>query len=351
VPLTSLINDYKWFMNCDKVPAVNSFLKIEAPKESMESLIKYILNSEEESYKFIDSITARPRNHRDLYKNILDKLSPSTSFYCDYDKAYEKYLDKKVHDAGSITELLRIRPDWKGDVLLNKHRGVYHNDNFEIGQIPESIGKEEFPALLDYLKGFMTIGDKYHTEIPEYRINNKVFKIEKNIDGKSDKNIFKITDRNSRSYIIKMANPADKGFEDPFCMGATCLIDSYLTENLCRNSAPLRYYNHNNNISVYEYINPVKVNKIQTSNHDIARKMPDMTALGMIQNDMVGANNYFKLDNTQNAMKKCRDFDYGVANGEYISVDNDHATYGSPLSPVIKKYNQYLPNGMLGMFF
>ena len=65
----ALINDYKWFVRNDRVPAVQAFLKIKAPKESLEGLLKYILNNNETSYEFIDSIVQNPRQATTFNEN------------------------------------------------------------------------------------------------------------------------------------------------------------------------------------------------------------------------------------------------------------------------------------------
>ena len=45
--LTKMIGEYKSRINPHTKQAINSFLQIDAPKESMDSLLKYILNNEE----------------------------------------------------------------------------------------------------------------------------------------------------------------------------------------------------------------------------------------------------------------------------------------------------------------
>ena len=69
IPLNNLINDYRWFVNNDKVLPVNAFLKIEAPKDSMNQLLQLILSKEDLSYEFIDSIVKQPRNINNFYKS------------------------------------------------------------------------------------------------------------------------------------------------------------------------------------------------------------------------------------------------------------------------------------------
>ena len=356
IPLTNLINDYNWFINYDKVPAINAFLKIEAPKESMEQLLRFILSKEDQAYEFIDSIVKQPRNIQTFSKGFDKKLPYDSVIFNIYSgnnpyiKAFEKYMDRRYQNASSVSELLTIRPDWKEEVLLSKHRELYHNDNFELGEIPESIGKENFDKITDYLKQYSGFGFKTDIEIPDLDINGRIFKFKQYIDGKSDKHVFRIETPNGERFVIKTADPARNGLNLAAGLGTVSLVDTYLTKNRCRNAAPIRYYNKNNNIAICDYITHNKVPQIRYSIVNLSDKMPDIRDLGITINDTIGSNNYFKLDSSQNALKSAYDFAYGVINDEVVSVDNDHATYGKILLPTVNKYFQYLPNEMQ-MFF
>ena len=79
--------------------------------------------------------------------------------------------------------------------------------------------------------------------------------------------------------------------------------------------------------------------------------MPDFKDLGLSQSDTVGANNYFALGHNQECMRNSYDVEYGINNGEYVSVDNDHVTYSQILSPMINKYFKHLPQSVGAMFF
>ena len=355
-PLTNMIGEYKSRINPHTKQAINSFLQIDAPNESLNSLLNYILNNEELSYQFFDSITDQVRSNAKFYKELSAKLPccsdilrtehPLSPYY----SAYSRYIDKLYNDADSVSALLKIRPDWKEDVLLKKHRELYHNDSFEIGFVPDCIGKDNFNDLVNYLNQHSQYGFKIHKEIPDLSINGKNFKITALIDGKSDKNVFQVEAENGEKFIVKIASTANRSLDEPFALGTLAKIDTYLTRNNCRNSAPIRYYNHDYNVAIYDYINQVKVPRT----HDVSqsgKKIPDFGDLGMRQNDTVGANNYFKLDESQTAMKNTFDYEYGVNHEELISVDNDHATFINILAPKISEYHKDLPNAMLGMFF
>ncbi len=355
IPVANLINDYRWFVNHDKTPAIDAFLKIEAPKESLNQLLRVILSNEDSSYQFIDSIVKQPRRIEQFYTSCNEKLpwdADILNIYSTdnmYMRAYENYFDKRYKNASSVSELLTIRPDWKEEVLLNKHRELYHNDDFELGIVPDSIGAENFKAISEYLKQYC-FGFKTSSEIPDLNVNGQIFKFKQYIDGKSDKRVFRIDTPNGEKFVIKLQNTSRNSLSLASGLGTVSVVDTYLTRNNCRNAAPIRYYNRNNNIAIYDYINHIKVPQIRFSIQDLADKMPDIKALGITINDTVGTNNYFKLDNSQNALKSANNFAHGVLHDEVVSVDNDHATYNKILLPVINKYFCYLPNEM-HMFF
>ena len=357
VPLGNLINDYKWFVNNDKTPAINAFLKIDAPKESLQSLLRFILGNEETSYQFMDSVVKQPRNMTNVYKELRKKLPDNTdllNIYANdnpYRVAYEKFLDRKYNEAQSVDELLKIRPDWKEEVLLNKYKALHHNDNFELGKVPEEIASD-LDSIVNYLEIYFEYGHKSSKIVPDLNINSRNYQFHYITDGKSDKNVFKVTTPSGKNFIVKMADPKYKGLESEFGMGTTCKIDTYLTENGCRNSAPIRYYNHNKNLSIYDYVAPNPVPKrIQYDLTEFSRKMPDFKDLGLSQSDTVGLNNYFKMGHNQDCLKNTFDVGYGIDHGEYVSVDNDHVTYTQMLSPMIYKYFKNLPQSVGGMFF
>ncbi len=357
VPLGNLINDYKWFVNADKTPAIDAFLKLDAPKESLQSLLRVILRDDNTSSEFVDSIVKQPRNITKIYNKLRNKLPENSdilNFYGDnnpYKIAYEKYLDKKVESAKSLSELLAIRPDWKEEVLISKHRALSHNDDLKIGKVPDEIGAD-FENIINYLRRYVTYGSKSSKEIPDLNLNNKTYKFHYNTDGKSDKNVFKIELPTGKNYILKIAPIESRGLDSEFGMGTTCKIDAYLTANHCRNSAPLKYYDHGENVSIYDYIEPNPVpDRIRYDLSDFDKKMPDFKDLGLSQSDTVGANNYFALGHNQECMRNSYDVEYGINNGEYVSVDNDHVTYSQILSPMINKYFKHLPQSVGAMFF
>ena len=352
----ALANEYKNLVYNKHVLPIDAFLKIKAPKEALEKLLCNILTENDTSYNFIDSIVSNPRQNKH-YNEALAEILPEESFLFDfynhknpYTIAYKNYIDSRYKNASSVSELLKIRPDWSEKVLFQKHRELYHNDNFELGYIPQSIGNiDNLQQITNYLRSFFDYGFKIDKKIDDLIVNNKVFKFKNFIDGKSDKNVFLIETPNAEKFIIKMGSLEQKGLNLPFAIGTCSIIDTYLTQNNCRNSAPIRYYNHENNIAIYDYIEHKHADKMNSLG-EFTDNMPDFEDLGLKHNDTVGNNNYFVLDKDQNAMKNTYDFKYGVEHNEYVSVDNDHVNYTQNLNPKIEGYHIFLPNAMQ-MFF
>ncbi len=348
----ALIKDYKWFINNDKLPAINALLKIKTDKTAFDSLLRSILKDDELSYELIDSIIKQPRNMKYFLKDFEEKLPVGSDMFLTfmphniYTKAYTKYIDKRVENAKSISELLEIRPDWKEDVLLSKHSDIYNNNDFELGHVPEAINHGKFEEIVHYLRKYMDYGiNKSEKDIPAITINGTTFNFRYFTDGKTDKNVFGISDNNGERFIIKIAPTERKSLNDACALGTLCKIDTYLTRNYCRNSAPLRYYNHNLNASIYDFIEHQKVDKKITL-EEIRENIPDFIDLNLKYNDTAGKNNFFILDHTQHRVKGMNDYHYGVEKSEWITVDNDHVIFESRFQPIIDKYHHVLPNTM-----
>ncbi len=354
--LATAISDYKQAIAHNHIPAVEAFIKLDAPAETMESLMRHILSDESTSYEFIDSIATQPRRIKYFAEDIRKKLPQNTdmfNYFCPnnpYSSAYNNYITTRIQNASSVSELLKIRPDWNERILLDKHNELYHNNQFELGIVPDCIGKDNYCAIIDYLRNFVDVGFKTKKNISDLNINGQVYKFENFVDGKSDKNVFKITAPNGESFILKMANPEARGLNKPFAIGTLAMIDTYLARNNCRNSAPIRYYHHDSNTALYDFIEHNSADSKLSQLHEFVANMPDFADLGLRHNDTVGANNYFKLEKNQKAMQHTYDFQYGVDHNELISVDNDHVTFNQQLSPIDYHYNKPLPCEMQ-MFF
>lgn len=350
--MTKLWDEYNWFIRHDKTPAIYSFLKIKEAPEVMEKFFNAILETSDRSQELLCSICAHPRNANEIFQN-LKKVLPSNSknllpFFYDspYNIAYNKFMDNKVKEAHSVEELLKIRPDWRGEVLLNKFKELKGNENVEIGNIPKEIPSEHLKQIVDYLSSKMEFGMKSKKKIDSLRLDNRTYEFAFFTEGKSDKNVFGIFTPEGKKYVLKISTPELRSLDAPFALGTLAKIDSYLTYNRSRNSAPLCYYNHEKNFSIYKYIEHVPTEYTRDLN-EITRNLPDFKALGLRYNDNVGSKNYFLMDAQSHAnINDSEGFHQGVINGEWISVDNDHVTYGNTLQPPVSKYHAGLPVGM-----
>jgi len=349
------IEDYKWFINADRTPPFDAFMKIIADPKSMEAVFKTILKDDDLSYQLIGDLTHNPRTLDSNCRLLAEKIGPSSdslmmfSPTSDYNVAFTKFMDRKVSESRSIEALLKLRPDWKEEVLLDKFKQLRGHDRFEIGNIPKEFHDGAFEVVIDYLKSFSQRGFKSETKIPELQVGNKLFNFEFFTEGKTDKNVFGVYTQ-GKKFVIKTADEKNKSLNNPFSLGVLALIDNYSTLNRCRNSAPIYYYNHNLNSSVYKFIEHNQVNYKISSGYEVNLKMPDFKQLGLSYNDTLGSDNYFVLE--KNIIGEGNDFyDEGLSLGkEFMSVDNDHVTYYKQFVPKVENYNRELPNAMNNTF-
>ena len=145
--------------------------------------------------------------------------------------------------------------------------------------------------------------------------------------------------------------PEKRSLDEPFALGTLAKIDSYLTLNGSRNSAPLCFYDHANNFSIYKYIEHAHVDEPTNDLTVIKKHLPDFKALGLDYNDTVGYKNFFTLNEKSiDTPWRMEGFREAINKHEWISVDNDHVTYNNSFQPSINGYHKSLPNAM-GMFF
>jgi len=356
--LNKLYDEYNWYIRHDGLSAINSFLKMEQPKEVMNEFLTAILSAKDRGYEFIDSIVNQPRNS-DFIKNMMEKrlgsdsphlmtFMPDTPYY----NAYQNFIETKFQNAHTITELIKIRPDWRGDVLIEKFKSLANHDRLKIGNIPRVIPKEHLKEIVAYLRDKMEIGLKSDKKIDNLVLDGRTYEFKFFTEGKSSKNVFGVFIPSAgKKYVIKMESPCNRSLDKPFALGTLAKIDGYLTVNRSRNSAPLCYYDHVKNFSIYKYIEHTPVDDNDHEINTIRKKLPDFKLLGLDYNDTVGFKNLFKLDSkTSDTHYKLEGFNEALNKNEWVSVDNDHVTYGNRLQPSLSKYHSPLPNAM-GMFF
>ena len=355
--LAKMYEEYNWYIKHDNLPAIKSFLKMTAPKEEMDAFLTHILNTKDRSYELIDSITSLPRENMAIYKQLVEKVGSNSKntmpFLYDspYNQAYTNYIKEK-YDRCCVIDLLKVRPDWSEDVLIKKYQSKFGNTDFKIGKIPKHIPKEHLEQILPYIKSKADIGVKQRKNIQDLVIDGRTYQFLYFTEGKSSKNVFRvIIPALSKKYIIKFDDPSKRSLDNAFSIGTLAKIDGYLTLNGSRNSAPLCYYDHQNNFSIYKYIEHSHVDEPTNDLNIIKKHLPDFKALGLDYNDSVGYKNVFKLnENSIDTHRYMDGFNEALNKNEWISVDNDHVTYNNCLQPSVNGYHRTLPNAM-GMFF
>ena len=355
--LSKMYEEYNWYMFHDCTTAIKSFLKMNYPQAEMEEFLTHILGTKDRGYELIDSIVSVPRESLRIQEALGEKIGRNSKilmpFLPDnpYNKAYTQYIEEKFN-RGCLVDLLKIRPDWSEQVLLKKYQSKFGNTNLKIGNIPKHIQKEHLEQIMPYIKSKADIGVKRRKQIEDLVIDGKTYQFLYYTEGKSSKNVFRVTIPSvAKTYIIKMDLPEKRSLDEPFALGTLAKIDSYLTLNRSRNSAPLCYYDHEQNFSIYKYIEHAHVDEPTNNLTVIKKHLPDFKALGLDYNDTVGYKNFFTLNEKSiDTPWQMEGFKEAVSKNEWISVDNDHVTFNNRLQPSINGYHKPLPNAM-GMFF
>ena len=358
INLAKMYEEYNWYINHDRIPAIKSFLKMSAPKEVMDEFLTHILSTKDRSYELIDSIASMPRESVAIQNALSEKVGSYSknimTFIPDspYNDAYQRYTEAKFQNAGTLNELLKIRPDWSGDKLLEKYNMMNGHKRLKIGTLPHFMEKAHLGPILGYLRDKMEIGLKHEKKIDDLVLDGRTYQFKFFTEGKSSKNVFGLfIPASNKKYVIKMEDPEKRSLDEPFALGTLAKIDSYLTSNRSRNSAPLCYYNYRYNFSIYKYIEHIPVEENDHDINTIRRKLPDFRTLGLDYNDTVGYKNFFKLDaKSSDTHHKLDGYQEALSKSEWISVDNDHVTYNNRLHPSVNGYHKSLPNAM-GMFF
>ena len=107
-PISKLFEEYNWYINHDKTPAIKSFLKIDESKEVMNNFLTTILNTEDRSYQLIDSIVSNPREMDSILKALEGKVGGGSKNLLTflptspYSAAYQKYTEQKLQNAHNL---------------------------------------------------------------------------------------------------------------------------------------------------------------------------------------------------------------------------------------------------------
>lgn len=348
--IPKLYEEYNWYINHDRVPAIKSFLKIKETPEVMKKFFNEILSTKDRSIELLDSMIYEPREVNSIIGAIQAKIgNDNIPFIFDstYQNAYNNFIDNKFKNEKSIISLLKIRPDWRGEKLVEKYKSLYGSEDVEIGNIPKELSQEHLKQIVRYLKNEMQFGYKMDKKIAPLEIGYRKYEFAYFTEGRSDKNVFGIFTPEGKKFVLKMGTPETRSFDTPFALGTLAKIDFYLTTHRSRNSAPLCYYNHKDNFSIYKYVEHIPVDEETKDLSKISKHLNDFKALGLSYNDSVGYKNFFKLDTgSMDGVADTEGFQDGLTNNEWISVDNDHVTYSNILQPLVTCYNTPLPNAM-----
>ncbi|MCD8377803.1 MAG: hypothetical protein LUB59_03340 [Candidatus Gastranaerophilales bacterium] len=353
--INQLYEEYNWFINHDHEKPIKAFLKMKDSPETMDNFLTAILSTEDRSYQFIDSIVRSGKELLNITTNLRENLPSSSknlmTFMPDnpYRMAYEKYITRRFDNANTMSEILRIRPDWDEAALIGKYEHLKPGGGFKIGKIPNEfpLSESTYDRVIEHLRPNMQNGFKQEQKIPDLQIGHRIYQFSSFTNGKSDKNVFCVTVPEGKKFVIKMCNENDRTLNNPFGLGTLAKIDTYLTTNRSKNSAPLRFYDHKRNVSIYEYIEHCPIAEGNTAHLDeVNRKLSDFNKLGLYYNDTVGTNNYFRLEDVHRDLMDEEEIKQGIRNNEWISVDNDHVTFSSILHPVIEGLHKPLPNLM-----
>lgn len=346
---SELLDEYNWYINNDRVNPFNSLMKIDAPQKDKNELFLKVLQDDNLSFEFINNLASAPRELNSRHKMLATELgaqSPIANLYAPnspYHKAFEKFMDKKYNEARSIESLIKLRPDWKEELLIDKFQQLTGRNNFEIGNIPKEFPNDTFGEISRYLNTFNQYGFKMGITIPPLDTNGHHYEFESFTEGKSPKNVYGVYTQ-GKKFIFKIDDSSNKGLNKPFALGTLALIDNYLTLNRCRNSAPIYYYNHDLNTSIYKYVNHNKL-YTQLQQNQVNSRLPDFQELGLCYNDTLGSNNYFLIGDNNIDEENSKNND-----NELISVDNDHVTYSKTFMLKSSNYNIELPNAMQTAF-
>ncbi len=352
--LAKMYDEYNWYINHDNIPAIKSFLKMNFPKEEMDEFLTHILNTNDRSYQLIDSIISIPREAKNIYDALKEKIGSSSknlmvfAYDSPYNDAYRRYIEQKFNRANTLSELLKVRPDWSGDALMKKYISLAGNDALKIGNIPKQIPKEHLDKILEYLSAKMEVGNKSDKKIDNLVIDGRTYEFKYFTEGRSSKNVFGVfIPAMMKKYVIKIDSIQNRSLDAPFALGTLAKIDKYLTANRSRNSAPLCYYDHARNFSIYKYIEHSPISENPKDLSVIKKHLPDFNALGLDYNDTVGYKNFFALnEHSLDTHYRMDGYQEALNRDEWISVDNDHVTFSNRFQPMIGTYNRTLPNGM-----
>ena len=327
-----------------------------ATPQEVSGFLNNAMNNDYTRKSFFDEITNKPAKSGEIVKTLVKKLGGKIGFLRwylgkdGYVRNYERYLKDRYRNATSISELIKIQPNWGYWALERKQCDLngYHTEeeqnikmrkqeaNFTFGELPSGFDdKYTFSSLVKRIEieGWIDYGRKFNAYV-----YGDTFQVEHLPGGDlSAKNIYKITVK-GKNYILKTDrfHPENNVIESTGGYDKRSLkegrllkgdsvyldacIDYYLQQHGSSKNAALLYYDFNSNASLYEYVD--------------ANEIKGVESLGLI--DQLEANSKFKEINKLGIYLNDIGMDFNCyqdKNGNIRLVDVGHAEYMDILKP------------------
>ena len=298
-----------------------------------------VTSDETLSQKFVQEVTANPRDSLHITKMLKDKIGGIKNLTewlqedGGYYTAYKTYAKNLFENAKSFDDLLKISPNWH--LFALQKRG---ENNIRFGNLPEDF------KFVDDLKNFanwLAYLPLERGKTSKFEYSGHYMLIEPLSFGESSKIPLKIQmvdwDNNliSKPYVIKVqsryfrhgdnynAKIAEAYRSDSVFLDAQ--IDRYLNLNDCKNANKLYYYNYDAEMSIYGLEDGAAPDLMHGSIRAVNRKLQDMNDLGIYYNDATPSN-FIEKD------------------GKLTVIDIGESTFIDPLRPGIPHFHFELPN-------
>ena len=329
---------------------INFIQRTKASPAELYAFLCHLTSYPEYREKFVQELSGNQRIGNELKELLINKLGDNkkaekyfNTWFNDekygYRGAYKVYYDKFWNNASDLLEIIKQSPNINPDALQTKAKDL--GVNCVLGNIPKDFSTEnDFHLIMNSLRKLSIDISKKNTK--NYKINDNWFEL--NINGQKyyteridkghstkEKYKIKLAKPNSKTYIIKFFPYNIKGnseksiqIRDSQMLRAdspymNAMVDFYLKENGCKNSAEIKYFDYEEQAVLYEMTNG-KNPSIEFSNaynFNNENKLKDISDLGIIINDIY----YTNLIETKDGTIKL--------------IDSGHANYNSLFRPMV----------------
>lgn len=309
----------KKYLN-SKESIFNFINKIDEPATNVKEFLLAITADKDKGFDFIKEITQDPRKSKNIVNTLIQKVGGKNNFTDwyyhpkGYAKAYSQFIGRFYNKSDSLDNLTKFTPSWSLYGVREKFG--------TLGSLPKEFGsKEKYQELIDLLRKNQSANSDFEYENLKIKYMNK---------GYSAKTVAKVSSED-KNYIVKFQQylPSDEQSQEMYQMRSAAdsiftnaKVDSYLTQNNCKNSVKFYYYDPKTESSVYDFIKTTpsheQINPMEANNY-----MPDMNALGVYMNDI-------NLGNFSEDMTKV--------------IDIGHASFKDILRPVFSERANNIPN-------